>query len=394
MKKIFYKIGCSFIIGFTTMVFAIQPAKAQDLSFEGWQIYDAYTRMNSRVHFESWIFNLQTVREEFGFSYLIGYMNGVNGHDIFSNYYRDKINNAKWYQKGYRDGFLDRFLHQSRQCITLNLFFAEYFSFYSYMLPYRAVRGWLQVLSRPNFYPAMACLIGNRTPRYYVYNYGNRNEVIYVNDPTTTARPTRSPTDYRNNGEHKNISSNRSSRTPEYTPTDKPTRSITNYRNNAEHTRNRSRKRGVRNDEEVKKDVLQQTFQQWPELRQFVERTGLTNINIVTTPGRYRRTIDLKKMTIEIAIPGRQFDRETNRYIADRLDIDLPEFDYRPVRSSSGHRSSDNNARRSRNVSSRNRSRNVSSRSTVSSNTESSSRTKSRTNTRSSSRNNSRGGDN
>lgn len=372
MKKLLYKTGGGFVVVLMTMVFALQPVKAQDFDYDGWQIYDAYTRINSMMNFESWIFTMEAIREEFGFSYLIGYMDGVNNRVFYSNMYEDRIKSEKWYQKGLIDGYRDRFLYQRNQCMSLQLLMAEYFGFFDYITPYRAVRNWLAAISHQHFFALNRC---SRVMFVYLQNKHQRNRnLVYVNDPSE--RPIRPTDDYRNNGEHKNIPPGQIAQIPPYDPTDKPIRTKDDYRNKAEHkdispvrisevpvydptdkpTRSNTNYRNKGQHAAIalgplsgrtNKRVLHRLYNNWPALRNFVEERGFDNIRVIDSIDKdldsFNRTI------IEIAIPGRQFDldRYSSAYV-NSLNTKLPEFSREQVREYRNRRSRDYNRNRYR----------------------------------------------
>ncbi len=336
MKKLFSKISGIFVVIIIIIAFVLKPVKAQSNDFKGWQTYSAYTSINSAIHFESWIFTIESIREAFGLSYIIGYMNGVNNDDWYTYFYKDKIKSEKWYQKGRYDGFLDRFLYQSRQCMSLQVLTANYFGFLDYMTPYLTIRKWLKALSVPQYFsPNFAC--SRAMPSlFYASVYHNNRDFVYVSN--SPEKPNRSPNDYRNKEEHKNIPLSRLREVPEYKPTDQPTRSENDDRDIKEHTtvRPTSLTRDIdlrpilneetRNDDRKNNSVLRRAYQDWPELRRYVKRNGFSNIHVVQAIRGSQFILNMEKATIEIAIPGRQFDYNFSRRLVNSLNINLPEF--------------------------------------------------------------------
>ncbi len=83
----------------------------------------------------------------------------------------------------------------------------------------------------------------------------------------------------------------------------------------------------IRNNSTENNSVLQRGYQDWPELKRYVEKNGFDHIKVI---GRRRNkkpnSFNMENAIIEIALPGSQFNRNFIRTVSKRYNINLAEF--------------------------------------------------------------------
>ncbi len=295
MKNLFYKTG-SIFVGFLLLTSVDPfPIIAQEVGFERIKAHDAYTRVSPAIKFDALTVTI------------------------------DKYNKQDAKKDAAHEHFWPSLVNH---VIYVNCLFINHDS--SISGTYGAV------------VPVQVKCMDDDLVRHYLTN--SKPLVNTKIDTVNTNISKQFPE--RNIQGHKITSSEQIESFSVYNPIDKLTRAKTDERNIEEHTtvnltalttRDNLHPR-IRNNSRKQNTVLRRAYKDWPELRRYIAKNGYRSIGIDDLKKFERPNFDMERATIEVAIPGRQYDLNFSRILARRFGIDLPEFDRTRFQSRSSSR--------------------------------------------------------